>query len=155
MLDELSDRTRYGLAAAFALSIVASFGAGAVLSGSEAPVPGGESSENEIRQTAESITSQQVQRQRQQLQQVANQSENLSMEDLSIDSSVESVSRSRFDSLYRVNVSMTGEVPNRLGSGTRSLDQVQTLYISEDGRYLFQEPTDLEQQRTQQPTAGQ
>ncbi|MFB6116176.1 MAG: hypothetical protein ABEK10_01575 [Candidatus Nanosalina sp.] len=80
------------------------------------------------------------------------------MEDLSIDSQVESVSQSQFGSLYKVTVSTTGEVPRRLGSGTRSIDETRTLYISSDGRYLFQEPTDLQQPQQQQrrpPTGGQ
>jgi hypothetical protein len=159
MLDQLSDKEKYGLVGVFAVSIVAAFGAGAVASGGGSPTgafmegTSGDASTAQIRQTVESLMSQQVQQQRQQLQQVANQSQNLTMDDLSIDSEVESVSQSQFGSLYKVDVSTTGEIPKRMGSGTRSLDQSQTLYISSDGRYLFQEPTDLEQpqQQTRQP----
>lgn len=163
MLDTLSDKEKYGLVGVFAVSLVAAFGAGATASGGSptgAFTDGGadDASTAQIQQTVESLMSQQVQQQRRQLQQVANQSENLTMDDLSINSEVESVSKSQFDSLYKVNVSTTGEVPRRLGSGTRTLDQTQTLYISSDGRYLFQEPTDLEQPRQQPqqpPTGGQ
>lgn len=167
MLDELSDKKKYGLVGVFAVSLVIAFGAGAVASGGGSLTgafmdgSSGDASTAEIQQTAESLMSQQVQQQRQQLQQVATQSENLTMDDLSINSEVESVSESQFGSLYKVDVSTTGEIPQRTGSGTRSLDQSQTLYISSDGRYLFQEPTDLEQpqqqaqQPTQPPTGGQ
>lgn len=160
MLNELSDKKRYGLAGLFAVSIVAAFGAGTVASGGNITgafmgSPSGDASTQQIRQTVQSLVSQQTAQQRQQLQQAANRSENLTMNDLSINSQVESVSQSQFDSLYKVSVSTTGVVPRRLGSGTRSIDQTRTLYISSDGRYLFQEPTDLQQpqrQQTRQPT---
>ncbi|MFB6158618.1 MAG: hypothetical protein ABEJ95_03055 [Candidatus Nanohalobium sp.] len=164
MLDELSDKERYGLVGLFAVSIVAAFGAGTVASGGNSVTgastgnTGGDASTQQIRQTVQSLVSQQTAQQRQQLQQVANRSENLTMKDLSINSQVESVSQSKFDSLYKVSISTTGEVPRRLGSGTRSIDQTRTLYISSDGRYLFQEPTDLQQPQRQQtprrPSSG-
>lgn len=166
MISGVSDREKYGLTGLFAVSLIAAFGAGTFASGSNSPTgafmegTGGETSQEQIKERVESLMSQQVQQQRQQLKQVANQSENLTMEDLSINSQVESVSRSQFNSLYEVNVSTTGEVPQQLGDGTRSIDQIQTFYISNDGRYLFQEPTDLEQpqqtqQRPQAPTGEQ
>jgi TolA-binding protein len=155
MLDELSDKERYSLIGLFAVSIVAAFGAGTVASGGNMTGAfmegtGGDASTQQIRQTVESLVSQQTAQQRQQLQQAANGSENLTMNDLSINSQVESVSKSKFDSLYKVSVSTTGEVPRRLGSGTRSIDQTRTLYISSNGRYLFQGPTDLQQPQRQQ-----
>ncbi|MDY6788574.1 MAG: hypothetical protein SVV03_01285, partial [Candidatus Nanohaloarchaea archaeon] len=106
MLDELSDRERYGLAGLFAVSIVAAFGAGTVASGGNMTgafmgSPSGDASTQQIRQTVQSLVSQQTAQQRQQLQQVANRSENLTMKDLSINSQVESVSQSKFDSLYK------------------------------------------------------
>lgn len=166
MLDDVSNREKHGIAVIFAVSIITAFSAGALASGSGSPTGDfagntGDVSEAQIQEKVQSLMDQQVQQQEQQLQQVVNQSENLTMDDLSINSEVTDVSRSKFNSLYRVNISMTGDVPNQLGSGTRSLDQTQTLYISSDGRYLFQEPTDLEQpqqqtqQRPQAPTGDQ
>lgn len=156
MLDDVSDRDKYRIGAVFALSVIAAFISGALVSGS-GPTDTGSLSETEIEERVQSLMDQQVQQQEQQLQQSANQSEDLTEEDLSISSEVEDISRSEIGSLYRVDISTTGEVPNQLGNSTRSLDETQTIYISSDGRYLFQEPTDLEQpqQQPQSPTGAQ
>jgi hypothetical protein len=99
---------------------------------------------------------QQIQQQQQQLALMAQQSENLSEDDLSMEANVEEVIQSEFPSLYRVTVSITGETPSQQNPGeTESVDEEQIMYISKDGRYLFQEPTDLEelaqQQQQEQP----
>lgn len=157
MLDALDRRTRLGIGAAFAVAVLVSFAAGAVApvgdtpSGAVAADTDGASTA-EIRDTVQSFMDQQLQRQRQQLQLMASQSPNISAEDLSMDATVSSVEQSQFGSLYRVTVSVTGQVPARTG-GLQQIDQDQTLYLSADGRYLFREPTDLEQQR-QQPSLG-
>lgn len=154
MLEDLSDREKYGLAGALALSLVMAYSAGAIVSGNgiTGAFTGGETvSEDEVEKTVNSLLSQQMEQQRQSFTQIANQSENISEEDLSIKSEVETVSQSKFDSLYKVEISMTGEVPNQLSGGTQSLDETQVMYISDDGRYMFQEPTDLEQPQQQAP----
>jgi len=116
-------------------------------------VPGGQEtagSTDTVRQSVQQLVDSQIQQQRASLQQAANQSENLTMDDLGIEAEVTSVTRSQFTSLFAVNVSYTGTVPRRLGAGTRNLDQTQTFYVSGDGRYLFQQPTDLEAPQRQQ-----
>lgn len=151
MLDDVSDKEKYKVSAVFAFSVIAAFISGAVLSGS--PAESDSLSETELEERVQSLMDQRVQQQEHQLQQVANQSEDLTEEDLSISSEVDDISRSEIGSLYRIDISTTGEVPNQLGNGTRSLDETRTICISSDGRYLFQEPTDLEQ--PQQQTAQQ
>lgn len=158
VLDSLSQKERQGLAAAFAVAITASLavgyvGAGATMSSPTGDFSGESVSEDEIRSTAQSIMDQQVQQQQQQLAMMAQQSKNLSEDDLSTEANVEEVSQSDFPSLYRVTVSITGETPSQQNPGeTQSIDQEQVLYISKDGRYLFQEPTDLQELAQQQPT---
>jgi len=151
MLDDLSDRERYGVAGVFAVSIIASFGIGLAVSGGAEPADSQDVPKSQIQQQVSTLMDQQVQSQRQQLRTAVNQSENLTMEDVSIDAEVQEITESEIDSLYKVNVSTTGQVPNQLGGGTQSMDQNQVLYISSDGRYLFPEPTDLQEGQTQQP----
>lgn len=147
VLDDLSQRDRRGVAAAFiavaAVSIIVGY-AGAGLMDSS----GGSASEAEIETLAQSLMDQQMAQQEQQLAAVANQSENISQSDISVSANVDDVSLSDIGSLYRVSISITGEVPSQTG-GVESVDQEQTLYISSDGRYVFQAPTDLEAQQQQ------
>ncbi|MFP3909441.1 MAG: hypothetical protein ACLFVX_06235 [Archaeoglobaceae archaeon] len=154
MFDKLEKRQFYGLIAGFVVVAVIAFGAGAalggVLMGSSGPDPSGATvSEEEIRQNVQAMMDQQVQQQEQQLALLAQQSENISEEDLSIDASVKDVSSSQFSSLYKVTIAVTGIVPSQTGE-LEPIDQEQEMYISKDGRYLFQQPIDLEQ--PQQPT---
>lgn len=104
---------------------------------------GGKVSEAEIEENAQSFMNMQLTRSRQQLAMMVQRNENISENDVSIDANVTDVSSSEFDSLYRVNVEITGTVPSRTG-GLRDIDQEQSLFISQDGRYVFQQPTDLE-----------
>ncbi len=155
MFDKLEKRQFYGLIAGFVVVAVVAFGAGAalggVLMGSSDPGSSGETaSEEEISQKVQTMMDQQIQQQEQQLALLAQQSENISEEDLSIEASVQDVSSSQFSSLYKVTISVTGTVPSQTGE-LQPLDQEQVMYISKDGRYLFQQPTDLEQPQ-QQPT---
>ncbi|MDY6770962.1 MAG: hypothetical protein SV186_03330 [Candidatus Nanohaloarchaea archaeon] len=139
--DALDRNQQYGLLGVAVLLVAVGFGAGYVLTGGM----GGSNpsaSTGEIRQTVQSYMDQQLAQQRQQLRAVANQSQNISMRDLSIDAQVTTVAQSKIAGLYLVNVSVTGTVPSRLG-GLRDISQVQTLYVSGDGSYLFQQPTQL------------
>lgn len=114
--------------------------------------PGGQDttgSADTVRQSVQPLLDSQLQQQRATLQQQANQSQNLTMDDLSIDAEVTAVTRSQFPTLFAVNVTYTGTVPRRLGAGTRTLDQTQTFYVSGDGQYLFQQPTDLDASQQQ------
>lgn len=162
VLDSLSGKEKQGLVAGFVLAVVASLAVGYVGGNMGVVDDSGDSaSTDEIRSTAQSIMDQQVATQEQQLAMMANQSENVSESDLSLDAEVEDVSESDFGSLYEVTVAVTGTTVGQTGE-LQDLDEEQTLYISQDGRYLFQEPTDLEQQQQQQeqpqpqqPTGGQ
>ena len=157
VLDSLSGKEKQGLAAAFAVAVVASLAAGYVGGNMGVVEDSGDSaSTDEIRSTAQSIMDQQVAAQQQQLALMANQTENVSESDLSLNAEVEDVSESEFGSLYEVTVSVTGDTVGQTGE-MQSIDEEQTLYISEDGRYLFSEPTDLEaqQQQQQMPSGAQ
>ncbi|MDY6778083.1 MAG: hypothetical protein SVU32_05415 [Candidatus Nanohaloarchaea archaeon] len=158
MLEALERREVYGIAGVFVLGLAMAFVSGAVVSGSTgitgaitADTGGSDSnaaSKAEIRQKVQQLMDQRLQRQRQMLTSLANRSANISRSDLSINAQVTDVSESRFGSLYKVTVTVSGTVPSRTG-GLRDMSQEQTLYISQDGRYLFQPPTDLQQ--PQQP----
>ncbi|MFB6241749.1 MAG: hypothetical protein ABEJ36_03005 [Candidatus Nanosalina sp.] len=159
MLEGISEREKYGLVAAFAVAVAVSFGAGAVSFSGSGPTGAFMEdtdgvSKQQIRQTVKSMVSSQEQRQRQQLRTVAQRNENLTMEDLSINTEIGSVSRSEFGSLYRITLSTTGELPKRTG-GTTSIDRTSVMYISGDGRYLFQQPTDLKQPKQQRLPNGE
>lgn len=157
VLDSLSQKERHSLVAAFTVAITASLvvgyvGAGATMSSPTGAFSGESTSTDEIRSTVQSMMDQQVQRQQQQLAMMAQQSENLSEDDLSMEAKVEEVNQSEFSSLYRVTASITGEVPSQQSGETKSIDQEQVMYVSKDGRYLFREPTDLQKISQQQPT---
>ena len=106
-------------------------------------------STDEVREVAESLIEQQEASQQQRFSMIANQSENISEEDLSYNAEIDDVSESDFGSLYKVDISITGDTVSQLGQ-VQNVDEEQSVYISGDGRYLFQQPTDLEAQRTQQ-----
>ncbi|MFO7966073.1 MAG: hypothetical protein R6U44_00545 [Archaeoglobaceae archaeon] len=127
--------------------------------GEEEQMPGeektngnGEASEDEISQKVQTMVDQQMQQQEQQLALMAQQNDNISEEDVSIDASVEDVSSSQFDSLYEVSVAVTGNAPSQTGE-LEPINQEQEMYVTEDGRYVFQQPTDLEQS-TEEGTSG-
>jgi hypothetical protein len=153
MFDRLEDSEKYGLAAGFGLALVAAFFAGSVSAGGSptGAFMGGNADSADVEQTVQSVMDRQLQRQRQQLSMVANQSANITEDDLSIDATVNEVSSSKFGSLQKATVSVTGTVPSRTG-GLRSLEQEQVFYVSQNGRYLFQEPTDLQQTGQRTPT---
>lgn len=161
VLDSLTGKEQQGLAAAFAIAVTASLAAGFIggntMSSPTGAFTGDTVSQSEIRSTAQSVADKQVQRQSQRLSMIAQQSENYTKEDLSINSEVQEISDSEFPSLYKVTISLTGETPTQKAGGeTKSIDQEQVIYISKDGKYIFSQPTDLEQlQKSQQQTQGQ
>lgn len=152
VLDDLSQKERRNVFTVAGVAVVAAlvvgYGAGSMSSPTGA-FTSDSASTDEVRSLAESLVESQESSQQQRMALMANRSENLSEEDLSFNAEVDSVNRSRFGSLYRVDISVTGDTVSQLGQ-VRSVDQTQTLYISSDGRYLFQQPTDLEAQRQQQ-----
>lgn len=156
MLDDLDQQQTYGLVGGLLIVAAVAFGAGIFYAGGmTGAMTADGASEEEIRTQVQTMMDQQVQQQRQQFALVANQSENITQDDLSISAEVTDISQSDFGSLYEVSVQVTGTVPSQVG-GLQDLDETQSMYISQDGRYLFQEPTDLEQQgQQQQPPAPQ
>lgn len=154
MLDDIDDRQRYGLVAAFVAVAVVGFGVGSFMDVGLTGAMTAGASTDDIREEVQGLMDQQVQSQQQRFALIANQSENISMDDLSLQAEVTDVSQSEFGSLYEVTVQMSGTVPSQTG-GLQSLDQDQTFFISQDGRYLFQEPTDLQQPQGQQPSQPQ
>lgn len=155
MFDQVDNRQLLGAVAVFGLAIGAAFGAGYLVNGGSGAVVA-DGSADTVRDAAQSVLDQQVQQQQQQLQTLANQTENVTEDDLSYDAEVTDVSQSEFGSLYAVTVQITGTVPAQQGmlggssSQLQEIDQEMTLYMSPDGRYLFQEPQDLEQPAQQQ-----
>ncbi|MDY6776955.1 MAG: hypothetical protein SVQ76_02505 [Candidatus Nanohaloarchaea archaeon] len=150
MFEGLEKKEQYGLVGAAIVLLAVGFGAGVSMSGGSPTasiVASGDT--DQIRQTVQSFMDKQMQRQKQKLAVLSQRSKNISASDLSIDAAVKSVEESKFDSLYRVTVTVTGTVPARTG-GLQELNQEQVYYISADGRYLFQEPRDLK--KPQQPT---
>lgn len=147
VLDDLSDRERYGVAGAFivavAVSLTIGFGA-ASLNDTESTV--GDASTDDIQALAQQLMDQDVAQQEQQLTLMAEQNENISAEDVFLNSEVREVADSEFESLYRVTIDVTGNVPNQAGE-LESIEEEEVLYISKDGLYIFQPPVDLEAQQ--------
>lgn len=151
VLEDASSQDKRILAGAFVVAIAVS----AVIGFASASISdsGSEMSSSELTDRVESVMDQQLSAQEQQALLVANQSDSISEEDISLDAEVGDISQADFGSLYQVEASVTGNTINQAGNGTQSVDQDQVFYISGDGRYLFPEPTDLEQQ--QQPQQQQ
>lgn len=153
VLDALSSEERRGVYGAFigaiAVSVILGFAGGTVYdTGSSA------ASESEISSIAESVVSQNIATQQQQLQSVANQTGNLSAEDVSLSVEDVTVERSDIGSLYEATVQISGSVPNQQGQ-LETVDEEQVFYISGDGRYIFQNPIDLEESSQQSGVQGQ
>lgn len=154
MLDGLERRERYTLIGGLALVAIAAFGIGAAFTGTTSSTDtvgvGDAVASDTVKQKVQSFMDQQLDQQRQQFSLIAQQSPNISADDLAIDATVTGVSGSQFGSLQKVTVSITGTVPARTG-GLQQLDREQTLYVSQDGQFLFQQPTNLDQPRQQPP----
>lgn len=145
MFEELEEKQKYGLIAGIIVVGIVGFVSGFALKGFGIAQPNGTSklSQSEIKGEIQPLLDAQMQKQRQQFSLIANQSKNISEEDLSIKAEVTDVSESKFASLYKVTVLTTGTVPSQLG-GLQDISQNQTMYISRDGKYLFGEPTNLD-----------
>lgn len=142
---DADQRTLAGFGLAVVVSLAVGFLAGGVLNSPTGAFVGEAVSDEEIESTVNQIIDQQMQQQEQQLAMAAQQSEELSEDDLSMNTEIVSIEQSQFGSLIAVTVSNTGEVPSRTNpEETETVDEEQVFYISEDGRYLFQEPMDLE-----------
>lgn len=147
VLDDASSRDKRFVAGVFVVAIIVSAGVGFLAA--DIPDSGSQASSSELSETVETVMDQQLSAQEQQALVMANQSDDVSAEDISLDAEVGDISQADFGSLYRVEVSVTGTMINQMGNGTQAVDQDQVVYISGDGRYLFPEPTDLEQQQQQ------
>lgn len=154
MFDQVSTRQLLGAVTVFALALGVSFGAGYLVNNGSTGAVTGDASTDEIHQAVQELMDQQVQQQRQQFTLMANQSENITVDDLSLSADVTDVSPSEFGSLYKATVTVTGTIPARTG-GLQDLNQEQVFYLTPDARYLFQEPQDLEQPAQQQRPAPQ
>ncbi|MFO7794464.1 MAG: hypothetical protein R6V35_05840 [Candidatus Nanohaloarchaea archaeon] len=153
VLDDLTQREKHiGTVSilAVAAALLVGFGAGTLGPGESQS----QGSTDEVREVAESLVEQQEASQEQQFGMIANQSENISEEDLSFNAEIDDISESDFGSLYKVDISITGDTVSQLGQ-VESIDEEQSIYISSDGRYLFQQPTDLEAQQTQEQSQAQ
>lgn len=159
-MHELIDgNERVAAALLAAATLVVGFGAGFTVSNGSGPTGavsvGSDAGTDAVTQAVQSFMDTQLQQQNQQLQMMAQRSPNISADDLSMEATVTDVSQAEFDGLYQVTVSIQGQVPGRTG-GLQQLDREQTLYVSQDGRYLFGQPTDLQNpQPTQQPQPTQ
>lgn len=150
VLDDLTQKEKQiGAVSTLAVIVALLIGYGAGSIGADKMSSQG--SADEVRSVADSLVSQQKVSQIQRLRMAANQSENISMNDLSFNAEVENVSESDIGSLYEVDISLKGDTVSRLGQ-VQSIDRTQTVFISGDGRYLFQQPIDLEAQQQSQTT---
>ena len=153
VLDDVSHKERQGLLLAgialVLVSLATGFVGGSSMNSATGDFAEGETSKADIEDVANSIVEQQESTQEQTIEIMANQSENISESDLSFNGEVSEVTQSDFPSLYEVTISLTGSTVSRSGE-LEELDEEQQLYISSDGRYVFQPPTDLEAQQSQQ-----
>ncbi len=164
LLDDLNSSRRRNIFLVFGGAILIAFfvgyvGAGMIGNGSTGDIdqtsPDNSSLENtlgedEVRQIVQNLINNQSRRQERQLAFYANQSENLSADNLSINSTVYNIEDSRFSSLYRVNISVDGyTVVQRNPIRLESLQEYREIYVSKDGQYMFSEPTDIQQLQQQ------
>lgn len=154
MTEALEKSQKYGLIAGLVIVGVVGFFAGSIYGSNGMPqktLGKTQISESKIKEKLQPVLDAQMQRQRQQLLTIAAQSQNISKENLSIGAEIINVSSSEFGSLYKVTVSVSGTVPSQTG-GLKEIDQEQALYITQDGKYLFPEPTNLDSigQKSQQ-----
>lgn len=158
MLQKITDSEKYGLLGLAVVLLAVGFTAGNLFHQLSNPtgkvVDKGSGDKKMIKEKVGEFLDQQMGQQRKQLKMIANQSENLSQDDIGISAEVGSVNPSRFESLYAVNVSVQGKVPKQIGGGTREVNQENVVYISKDGRYLFQKPKDLEAKQEQRIPVG-
>lgn len=163
MFEGLERRETVVLGGVLLAAVAVSFVAGSYTSGTGVTgniAASGSASTQDIRQTVQGMMDQQLERQRARFEQMANRSENITVDDLSISAEVVSVEQSKFSDLYKVNVSISGTVPrpNPLTGEVqvRDVSQNTVMFISKDGRYLFQPPTDLQQPRqpARRPSGG-
>lgn len=157
MYDELSQTETVVLALAAVAVLAVGVGVGMTLGGAggtDGAAPNDTASEQEIRQAAEQYVEQTIAQQRVQLEAAANRTANLSSDDVSIEASVVNVTRSDIGGLYEVAFRIEGQVPSRVGGETQPIDQTSSVYLSPDGRYLFQRPIDLERPRGAPTGAG-
>lgn len=105
---------------------------------------------DEVKQIVQNLIDNQSRQQERQLAFYANQSENLSADNLSINSTVYNIEDSRFSSLYRVNISVDGyTIAQRNPIQLERLQEYREIYVSKDGKYMFSEPTDIQQLQQQ------
>lgn len=149
MLGKLDRNEKAGLLAAFVVVIGVSVAAGfygADYIGTPTGQVGSEASGTEIKQEVQTIMEAQLASQEQQLMMMAQQNENISEDDLSISANVGEPSESEISGLLEVPVEVSGTVPAQDDSGeVEDMDEENILYVSSDGEYLFQEPTEIEE----------
>ena len=153
MFENLEKKELYGLIGGFVVVIVISFAAGSLIGGMNGnsspqdqeiqPI-----STDEAAEEVQSVMDLQLEGQRQQLDMIANQSENITTDDVSIAYSINNVTDSKFESLYKVNAVLEGTVPTQTGE-LQDINQPQELYVSKDGKYLFQSPMSIDQIKSQ------
>jgi hypothetical protein len=95
----------------------------------------------ELNQSVSRFWNRQLDHREQELNRMANRSENMSADDVSITASVVSMKRSNFSSLYNATVRIHWQVPTQRSGGTESITENYSVYVSCDGQYVFQEPT--------------
>lgn len=153
VLDSLSDKERHGLAgvfvAAIAVSLAVGFGAASLGDGD---FTAQELSVEDAETLAQSLMDGDVAQQEAQLSQIAQEDEDISEDDISVNAEVERVSDAEVPSLFRAEINVEGDIPTQDGE-IESFTEEQELYLSKDGRFLFQPPIDLEAQ--QQPAEPQ
>ncbi len=147
VLDDLSDKERYGVAGAFvaaiAVSLVVGFGAASL---GDDDFSAQELSEEDAETLAQELMDQDVAQQEAQLSQIAQEDENISENDISVSADVVEVSDSDIGSLFRAEINVEGNVPDQQGE-IEEFTEEQELYLSKDGRFIFQPPIDLEAQQ--------
>ena len=111
---------------------------------------GEEVSEDEIESNVMELLEQDFAAQEEQMMMAAEQ-EGFDSEEIYIDGEVSSISESEFGNLLEVTVTIEGNVPG-MGGQMEEITQQDSLFISNDGRYVFHPPMDLDDMgQAQQP----
>ena len=104
---------------------------------------GEEASEEEIEQVVTDMIDDEMAMQQEQFDMMAAQDDEIEEEDFQMEGKVTEIEQSVFQSLYRIKVLITGEVPSQTEQGeTDHIEEESELLISMDGRYIFMPPQD-------------
>lgn len=103
-------------------------------------------SKENVRKDVQKIMDYRMSSQEQRLLQIADRNENMSSEKVSLKAEVGLPEGSRFEGLIKIPINVSGTIPSETEEeGLVRKSQNIYFYVSEDGNYLFQQPTKIDE----------